>query len=71
VKAGASVKWINQDDIPHNVVSTDKKFSSPVLDTNREFLFTFREPGAYPYFCKNHPMMTGTVIAQGAGSSRT
>jgi Icc protein len=26
VKAGTTVTWTNQDDIPHNVVSTEKKF---------------------------------------------
>jgi amicyanin len=62
VKAGAVVTWTNRDDIPHNVVSTEKKFSSPVLDTDQAFSFRFQEPGAYPYFCKIHPTMTGTII---------
>jgi amicyanin len=62
VKAGAVVTWTNRDDIPHNVVSTEKKFSSPVLDTDQAFSFRFQEPGAYPYFCKIHPMMTGTIV---------
>ena len=68
VKAGATVTWINQDDVPHNVVSTEKKFSSPVLDTDQNFTFTFREPGNYPYYCKIHPMMTGTVLVKEAGA---
>ncbi len=71
VKAGATVTWTNHDDIPHNVVSTEKKFSSPVLDTDQNFSFTFREPGSYPYFCKIHPMMTGTVIVEKNASGRT
>ena len=62
VKAGVVVTWTNRDDIPHNVVSTEKKFSSPVLDTDQAFSFRFQEPGAYPYFCKIHPMMTGTIV---------
>ena len=61
VSTGTRVKWTNRDDIPHNVVSTDNKFASPVLDTDQEFSFVFREPGSYRYFCKLHPMMTGTV----------
>jgi amicyanin len=64
VKAGATVTWMNHDDIPHNVVSTDRKFSSPVLDTDQNFSFSFREPGSYPYFCKIHPMMTGTIVVE-------
>ncbi|HTF72219.1 MAG TPA: metallophosphoesterase [Edaphobacter sp.] len=64
VTAGSAVKWTNHDDIPHNVVSTENKFSSPVLDTDQAFSFTFREPGSYPYFCKIHPTMTGTVVVE-------
>lgn len=71
VKAGATVTWTNRDDIPHNVVSTDKKFSSPVLDTDQNFSFTFREPGSYPYFCKIHPMMTGTIVVRTGGDTRS
>jgi plastocyanin len=62
VKAGTAVMWTNHDDIPHNVVSTEKKFASPVLDTDQNFSFTFKESGSYPYFCKIHPMMTGTIV---------
>jgi amicyanin len=70
VRAGATVTWMNQDDIPHNVVSTEKKFSSPVLDTDQNFSFTFREPGSYPYYCKIHPMMTGTVVVEKDASGK-
>lgn len=64
VKLGTAVTWTNRDDIPHNVVSTEKKFSSPVLDTDQAFSFKFSEPGSYPYFCKIHPMMTGTIVVE-------
>jgi amicyanin len=64
VKAGATVTWMNHDDIPHNVVSTERKFSSPVLDTDQNFSFSFQEPGSYPYYCKIHPTMTGTIVVE-------
>ncbi len=70
VKVGTAVTWTNRDDIPHNVVSTEKKFSSPVLDTDQTFSFKFQEPGTYPYFCKIHPMMTGTVVVEASASGR-
>jgi 3',5'-cyclic-AMP phosphodiesterase len=70
IKVATAVTWTNRDDIPHNVVSTTKKFSSPVLDIDQVFTFRFQEPGTYPYFCKIHPMMTGTVIVEGAASAR-
>jgi amicyanin len=70
VKVGTAVTWTNRDDIPHNVVSTQKKFSSPVLDTDEAFSFTFQEPGTYPYFCKIHPMMTGTTVVEAPAPGR-
>jgi plastocyanin len=66
VPVGTTVTWINRDDIPHTVVSTDdsKTFKSKVLDTDEKFSFTFSKPGTYPYFCSIHPKMTGKVIVQ-------
>ena len=66
VPVGTTVTWINRDDIPHTVVSTDdsKTFKSKVLDTDEKFSFTFNKAGTYPYFCSIHPKMTGKVIVQ-------
>jgi len=66
VPAGTTVTWINKDDIPHTVVSTDdsKTFKSKVLDTDEKFSFTFSKAGTYPYFCSIHPKMTGKVVVQ-------
>jgi plastocyanin len=66
VGVGSTVTWINRDDIPHTVVSTDdpKTFKSKVLDTDEKFSFTFTKAGTFPYFCSIHPKMTGKVIAQ-------
>jgi plastocyanin len=64
VPVGTTVTWINRDDIPHTVVSTEKVFKSKVLDTDEKFSFTFTKPGEYPYFCSIHPKMTGKVVVQ-------
>jgi plastocyanin len=66
VAVGTTVTWINRDDIPHTVVSSDdtKTFKSKVLDTDEKFTFTFSKAGTYPYFCSIHPKMTGKVIVQ-------
>src|SRR4030095_2456558 len=34
VAAGSTVTWTNRDDVPHTIVSTQRKFKSPVLDTD-------------------------------------
>jgi 3',5'-cyclic-AMP phosphodiesterase len=62
VPVGGSVRWTNRDDIPHVIMSSDKKFKSPVLDTDQQFSYTFDAPGTYDYFCSLHPKMTGRVL---------
>jgi plastocyanin len=64
VPVGATVTWVNHDDIPHTVVSPDKVFKSKVLDTDDKFSYTFAKAGRYPYFCSIHPKMTGEVVVQ-------
>ena len=64
VAVGTTVTWINHDDIPHNVVSTDGLFKSKVMDTDEKFSFTFTKVGTFPYFCGIHPKMTGKVVVQ-------
>jgi len=65
VPVGSTVTWTNQDDVPHNVVSTEgKTLKSPVLDTDQKFSCTFTQAGTYPYYCSIHPKMTGKVIVQ-------
>jgi len=64
IAVGTTVTWTNQDDIPHNVVSTDKSFKSKVMDTDEKFSFTFSKAGTYDYFCSIHPKMTGKVVVQ-------
>ncbi len=64
VAAGTTVTWTNKDDIPHTVVSTQKVFASPVLDTDQKFSYTFTQAGTFPYYCSIHPKMTGKVVVR-------
>lgn len=64
VKAGTQVTWVNHDDIPHTVDSTEGKFKSAALDTDDKFQFLFSQPGEYPFYCRMHPKMTGKIIVQ-------
>ena len=66
VKAGTTVTWKNEDDIPHTVASSTKAFKSKALDTDDTFSFTFTTPGTYEYFCSLHPHMVGTVVVEPA-----
>jgi amicyanin len=64
VAVGTTVTWTNHDDIPHNVVSPEQKFKSPVLDTDEAFSHTFETAGTYKYYCSIHPRMTGQVVVR-------
>jgi plastocyanin len=70
VKAGTTITWTNEDDIPHTVVSPNA-FRSKVMDTDGKFSFTFTTPGTYKYFCSLHPHMTGIVIVEAQTGSAT
>ena len=70
VKAGTTVTWTNEDDMPHTVVSPNN-FRSKVLDSDGTFSFTFTTPGAFKYFCSLHPHMTGTIVVEAATGSIT
>ena len=69
VRAGATVAWSNEDDVPHTVASSSKVFKSKALDTAGKFSFTFTTPGTYEYFCSLHPHMTGAVVVEAASGS--
>ena len=65
VPVGTTVTWINRDDVPHTVVSVDKKtIVSPALDTDEKFSFTFSAAGTNDYYCSVHPHMKGRIIVQ-------
>jgi len=64
VRAGTTITWTNKDDIPHTVVSNDKLFASPVLDTDGKFSYTFQKAGSFGYYCSIHPKMTGKVVVK-------
>jgi plastocyanin len=66
VPVGSRVTWTNHDDIPHNVVSTQKAFASPVLDTGEKFSHEFTAPGTHSYYCSIHPKMTGKLVVGAA-----
>jgi len=64
VPANATVIWLNRDDVPHVIASTDGLFRSKALDTDDKYAFTFTKPGTYSYFCAVHPKMVGKIIVR-------
>jgi amicyanin len=64
VAAGSTVRWTNNDDIPHTVRAVDGSFRSKPMDTSDSYSFTFTKPGVYSYFCSIHPKMVGKVVVK-------
>jgi 3',5'-cyclic AMP phosphodiesterase CpdA len=63
VKAGTTVTWINDDDVPHLIVSVRNRFaSSPVLDSGQRYSVAVPRAGTDEYFCSLHPKMQGRII---------
>src|SRR5437879_564598 len=61
IAPGTTVTWINHDEAPHTVTSTDKSFASKGLDTDDKYQHTFASEGDFAYICTVHPFMTGMV----------
>lgn len=60
--AGKPVAWINDDNLVHSVTADDGSFDSGDMQPGATFTRTFNMPGTFPYHCKYHKGMTGTVI---------
>lgn len=72
ISPGTTVTWTNADEAPHTVTSTDKRFvSSPALDSNDHYAYTFTKAGTYHYYCTLHPFMTGEVIVRTTHEARS
>lgn len=65
IKAGQTVKWVNEDDVNHDVAiapSNDmwfqldlpegNKVRSPILEPGDSWSYTFKQEGEYKYWCK-------------------
>jgi len=64
VPVNSTVTWVNKDDLPHTIASTDGVFKSKALDTEDKYSYTFSKPGTYAYFCSIHPKMVGKIVVQ-------
>ena len=61
VSAGDMVTWTNSDEAPHTATADDEAFDTGDLDRGDEGEVTFDTPGSYPYYCRFHAFMKGTV----------
>jgi plastocyanin len=69
VKVGDTVKWTNNDNVPHTVIEgspstageVEGGFASDIFAQGMTFEHTFNQTGTFEYYCSLHPGMVGTV----------
>jgi len=65
VKVRDTVKWTNNDIVPHTATSTKpKKFDSGILPVGSSWEYVAVKKGTYLYNCTLHPNMKGTLVVQ-------
>ena len=63
VAAGKTLTFKNEDSVAHTVTDRNGKFDQTVAP-GATITITIDVPGTYSYYCRFHPMMTGTIIVQ-------
>jgi plastocyanin len=64
IRAGQTVRFVQDDAAAHTVTAVDKSFDSGNLDKGKSWTHTFDTAGTYAYLCAYHPTMRGTVIVK-------
>ena len=65
IAVGETVRWFNDDALPHTVSATDGSWDSGNLPAGQAFERRFDTAGSYPYLCRYHPGMAGMIEVTG------
>lgn len=65
IAPGETVRWFNDDGLPHTVSAGDGAWDSGSLAPGQAFERRFNQPGSYAYLCLYHPGMAGTIEVEG------
>ncbi|WP_372784006.1 cupredoxin domain-containing protein [Phenylobacterium sp.] len=58
---GDTIEWVNSDIFLHSATAKDKAFDVE-LKPGAHLWTTFHRAGTYPFTCRYHPGMTGTLV---------
>lgn len=62
VKVGQTVRWVDEEDVPHNVTATKgETFRSDTFSKDGSYEFKPTKAGTISYVCTIHPGMDGTL----------
>lgn len=62
VLAGARVTWVNDDSVPHEIISDTGAWDSGMIDPGQSFTTTVQGEGSYPYHCQDNPRIQGALM---------
>lgn len=65
---GDTIEWANNDIFLHSVTAKDKSFDVE-LKPKAHVRTTFRHAGTFPFACRYHPGMLGTLIVEPSTSA--
>ncbi|MBV8613575.1 MAG: cupredoxin family copper-binding protein [Acetobacteraceae bacterium] len=65
IAPGATLTWVNEDDIPHSIYCEALNLRSHPMDTKESFAHRFDQPGTFDYVCGIHPHMRGRIVVGG------
>lgn len=71
VPVGTTVRWTNDDIVPHVVSGIGWGDSQTVLTRGEMFAHSFTEAGIFPYTCTLHPGMSAVVFVGEGGTPKT
>jgi plastocyanin len=61
VNVGDTVVWKNKDFFPHTASAEAGSFDSGEIAPSRSWKFKARKKGVFPYVCRLHPTMKGSL----------
>jgi plastocyanin len=63
VPVGTKVTWSNKDYVAHTATSADgSTFDTKTILPGTSLTLTLQHKGVFPYYCKIHPWMMGTIL---------
>jgi len=63
-----TVRWTNNDNMPHTVTAADGSFDSGNMNAGDTFTHTFNSAGTFAYLCVYHHWMHGSVTVIGSAT---